>query len=263
MTIKEVDGRWLAKKSPKAKTWEDVTEIIHFEGDFCSVMGKAGRTTFHAYLHRHNRGWSQMYGVTSILNYWGEKDRLVQWAVDRVIEEIEAGIPPQRAKTAHSRALGDAGRLGTDVHEEVEKYINSRLDGAEAPAVSDQAQEFITWAEEHQVEFLASEKVVYSKDIWCAGTLDFLCRINGKLYIGDCKTSNYLKTTHFMQLGAYAGMIKEKIDGVVLVHLPRSGGLKVVTNENVGVSVDKLTKAFTDILELVRMDKDISYSLYN
>jgi hypothetical protein len=258
MELKIVGDEWYAKKSRKAKTWERVTDILHFHGDFISCMGKAGRTNFHAYLGKNGNGYSQMYGVTSILDYWGQKDRLVQWAVDRVVEAIEAGEPLQRAKMAHKTHLNSAAASGTDVHAEVESYINFQLYPERGEvALSPQAQLFKEWAEKNEVVFLASEMPVFSKNWWCAGTMDFMCEIHGKRYVGDVKTSNYISPKHFFQCGAYAGMIDEDIDGLVIVHLPRSGGINIHFRQD----VDKYTKAFENILYTVKMDKNESYQL--
>ena len=313
MTLTEKDGRWLCKKSPKAKTVEDVTDIIKFDGDFASLMGKAGRTEFHAYLHKSGNKWLQMYGVTSLLSYWGEKDKLVQWAVDKACDEVKAYISPQnfafglaelvdgsldavveKARFAHKRSLNEASSLGTDVHAEVETYINKCIaNGGKLPGMvfagSEQSQLFQNWAEENDVIFLASEKVVYSKRLWCAGTLDFLCEIRGKLYVGDVKTSNWISPKHFLQCGAYASFYEEMgttvdyaegeglngstwsaakwekgepVEGIIIVNLPRSGGIKTVTNDNVGMTVDNLKRGFEDVVRLVKMDKDISSNLY-
>jgi len=286
VTLTEKDGRWYCRKSPKAKTQEDVTDIIVFDGEFCSLMGKAGRTEFHAYLHKSGNKWLQMYGVTSLLGYWGEKEKLVQWAVDRAVDSVLAdrvliGTPEddevwRNARQAHKRSLNEASSLGTDVHGEVEEYIKKCIaNGGKLAGVvfhgSEQAQLFMKWAEEEGVEFLASEKVVYSKRLWTAGTLDFLCRTKGKLFVGDVKTSNWISPKHFLQCGAYAEFWEEmsytrderRIQGIVIVNLPRSGGIKVVTNDNVGMSVDNLKRGFEDVVRLVKMDKDISLNLYN
>lgn len=310
MTLKEIDGRWLCRKSKKAKTEEDVTEIIEWVADdVISLMGRAGRTEFHAYLCREKTTWKQMYGVTSLLSYWGEKDKLVQWAVDKTIESFQLGGEDgasadgwvisreywarltEQARTAHKRSLNEASDLGTKVHAEVEAYIKKcieyggKLHGVGLEGASEQAREFMHWAMENDVEFLASEKVVYSKRLWCAGTMDFLCRINGKLMIGDVKTSNWISPKHFLQCGAYASFYEEMhplyeigmefsdgrfrpterqkgVEGVVIVQLPRDGGIKAMTNTDVGQTVDNLEQGFEKVVSLCRMDKDISSNLY-
>lgn len=288
MTLTENDGRWLCRKSPKAKTVEDVTDIIVFDGDFASLMGRAGRTEFHAYLHKSGNKWLQMYGVTSLLGYWGEKDKLVQWAVDRTVDHIGAWANPLleddedgagyikdglevklgEARKAHKTSLNSASATGTLIHSEIEHYIKKCIEyGGKLHGVgyegSDQLKLFMMWAMENDVEFLASEKVVYSKRLWVAGTLDALCIWNGKRYLLDIKTSNWISPKHFLQCGGYAEMLDEPVDGCVIVQLPRSGGINVVTNDDVGVGISELQKGFEGVVSLVKMDKLISSNLYN
>jgi hypothetical protein len=294
LTLREENGRWLCRKSKKAKTEEDVTDIIVFDGDFASLMGKSGRTEFHAYLHKSGNQWLQMYGVTSLLGYWGEKDKLVQWAVDRAVEYVSQKVEGRvstndfgstlvtdhddfvsilgEARTAHKRSLNEASALGTDVHAEVEAYIKKCIaNGGSMPGAipegSEQARLFMKWAEEEGVQFLASEKVVYSKLDWCAGTADIYALWKGKTWLLDIKTSNWVSPKHFFQLGGYARFEKEmtgmKFDACGVVHLPRGGGIKVVSNDDVGVGITQLMTAFELITSIVKMDKRISSALYS
>lgn len=308
MQIKQVDGKWLAKKSNKAKRWEDVTDIIEFQGDdFCSVMGKAGRTKFHTYLGKSGGRWLQFHGVTSLLGYWGDKKSLEEYIKRNTVvgaylnnvtsdelEVIKSMIPEdgnvtKDAEKAISKQfpqfrtamkytdsiLNDTSDWGKKVHAEVEEYIKKAISyGGRLTAVpegSEQFQLFVKWAIENDVQFIASEKVVYSRKLWSAGTLDFMCRINGKLCIGDIKTNNWLSIKHFFQCGGYAEMIEDKIEGIVVVNLPRTGGIKVAVNEPLGIEADytlhmpveKLRNAFKSIVELVKIDKDVSSVLYS
>jgi hypothetical protein len=262
MEIKEKDGRWLGRKNKKAKTLEDITDIIKFEGDFASVMGRAGRTTFHSYLGKSGNKWLEMYGVTSLLNFWGEKERLLQWAVDRAVDAIEAGEEPGTARKAHLKSLGDAGAHGTDRHALVEEYINNRITRNEHYAVPLEVEDFHQWSFD-TVTFLASEKPLHSKTLWAAGTCDFVCEIDGKRYIGDLKTSNYVSYKNFIQCGAYALMHEEMghgaIDGIVIAHMPRTGGFKI----HVDMDVQSYKKDFEALVRMVKRDKSKSYELYN
>ena len=275
MEIKQAEDTWLAKKSKKAKTWEDVTDIIKFDGDFASVMGKAGRTEFHSYLGKIKDKWVEMYGVTSLLNYWGEKERLLQWAVDRAVDWIEdefvdcEEIPQTKvfyervckeARSAHKRSLNEASSHGTYKHALVETWIKGRIEGNEV--FNPEIKEFIEWAVSSGVTFLASEMPLRSKKLWVAGTTDFICEINGKKYIGDLKTSNYIKFPNFIQCGAYALMYEEmglgKIDGIVIAHMPRTGGFNI----HIDMDVDNYKKDFEALVRMVKRDKDKSYQLF-
>jgi len=268
MEVVEKDGRWFAKKNKKAKTTEDITDIVKIDGDFCSVMGRAGRTEFHSYLGKIGTRWVEMHGVTSLLNYWGEKERLLQWAVDRAVDYIAEAhshneVILKDARSAHRRSLKEAGDHGTDKHALVEELINYYIDGIPSAYVShdEQIDSFIDWAKD--VKFLAAEMPLRSRRLFVAGTCDFICEIDGKRYIGDLKTSNYVKFVNFLQCAAYALFYEEmglgKIDGIVIAHMPRTGGFKIHTE----MGVDKYKNLFESLVRLVKADKEKSYQLYN
>jgi len=271
MEIKEFDNSWFGKKNKKAKTWELIDDIIKFDGEFCSVMGKAGRTSFHSYLGKSGNRWLEMYGVTSLLNYWGEKERLLQWAVDRAVdyviakyEDDEFAVVMQQARSAHKRSLEDAGSHGTDKHGLVEEMIN-QLMKQEFTVVPEDEQLFAfgQWAVDERVHFLASELPLRSQKLWSAGTTDFICEIGGKRYIGDLKTSNYVSFKNFIQCGAYALMYEEmgkgKIDGIIIAHMPREGGFKVHTEHD----VELYKGLFESLVKMVKADKNKSAELYS
>lgn len=281
MEIKQEGDRWYAKKSKKAKTTEDITDIIKFDGDFASVMGKAGRTTFHSYLGKHKGRWTEMYGVTSLLNYWGEKEKLLQWAVDRAVDHVEANYEEceshiggdywfskvlfdqvlKEARSAHRKSLEDAGAHGTDKHALVETYIGAVMRGDVSIGFDESIKDFVEWS--LGKTFLASEMPLRSEKLWVAGTTDFICEIDGKRFVGDLKTSNYVSFKNFIQCGAYALMYEEmgygKIDGIIIVHMPRSGGFKVHTD----MGVDNYKEDFKSLVRMVKRDKEKSYELYN
>ena len=144
----------------------------------------------------------------------------------------------------------------------IETYINYLIEGNADVYLSDDEQiaHFIEWSKGKT--FLASEMPLRSKKLWAAGTTDFICEIDGKRYIGDLKTSNYVSYKQFIQCGAYALMYEEmglgKIDGILIVHMPRTGGFKVHED----LDVENYKKDFEAIVRLVKRDKDKSYQLY-
>lgn len=279
MEITEKEGRWFARKNKKAKTLEDVTDIIKFDGDFCSVMGKAGRTEFHSYLGKVNGRWTEMYGVTSLLNYWGEKENLLQWAVNQAVDCVQEAnacyneltrevmhyqVPPsllQEARSAHKKSLKDAGDHGTDRHALVEKFIGAVIKGDVSVPFDESIKEFVEWSIGHT--FIASEMPLRSAREWCAGTADGVVEIDGKTYIFDLKTSNYVSYKNFVQCGAYALMYEEmgkgKIDGLIIVHMPRGGGFNV----HIDTDVAGYKEDFRQLVRLVKRDKNKSYQLYS
>jgi len=53
-------------------------------------------------------------------------------------------------------------------------------------------------------ELIANEMMLVSPALRYGGTLDRIVKINGKRFLIDIKTSNYIHTTHELQLSAYA-----------------------------------------------------------
>lgn len=270
MEVKQEHGRWFARKSKTAKRLEDITDIIRFNnaGDCASIIGNAGRTSFHSYVNKTSQGWKEMYGTTSILSMWGEKDALIQHGVNKAIDcliegagylynkdgEVVAvtchGDKLQSARKAHIDFLEAAGEHGTRIHGIVEDYIK---DGKESD--EEQVTAFSNWAVENKVKFLASEMFVASKQLFVGGTLDFLAEINGRLYIGDVKTSNYISPKFYYQMAAYALMYEEEygvtIDDAVIIHMPRKGGFNARLIN--GIAGDK--RAFLGIYAAYKHEK--------
>ena len=91
---------------------------------------------------------------------------------------------------------------------------------------------FINWARTEQVEFLASEKQVYSEKYWFCGTYDFLAKIDNKTYLGDIKTSSNIYPEMWAQCAGYQICQQEmnpdqRIDGHLIVNLKKDGSIQV------------------------------------
>ena len=86
----------------------------------------------------------------------------------------------------------------------------------EAPKLPEDAQillgvnSFLEWYTSHHVEFLSSERVVYSRKHQYIGTMDFDAIVDGKLSAGDFKSSNGLYNTVRAQMSAYVEAAEEE-----------------------------------------------------
>lgn len=175
-------------------------------------------------------------GVTTILGMKA-KPMLIQWAANQAVEYIKnnATLNPleknpfaltyivsqevlKEASVAHRKKKEDAGAKGTDVHgilegiikEAIEKdggYITGHLVD-EIPQVS----HFIDWALNNHVKFLASEEKVFSRRLFVGGTIDFICEIDGEVWIGDIKTSSGIYSEHFFQTAAYQLLLEDMVE---------------------------------------------------
>jgi len=153
--------------------------------------------------------------VPSVTNVIGilDKPALPRWAAKMVaesayrmrhslagMEQNEAvdmlkGSPWSKSKRAADR--------GTDIH----GWLEARLNEWELPELSDDARPYRQAAEDwymaHDLEVLGTEVTMFHP--LYAGTADFIARVDGRLTIGDFKTSKAIYPEAALQLSALFG----------------------------------------------------------
>ena len=97
------------------------------------------------------------------------------------------------------------------------------------------------------------KKQVYSQTHFLAGTLDFICEIDGKKYLGDIKTSSGIYgREYFAQCAAYRMMCEERgetgFEGSVVVRLGKDGSF----DEMYSIDYENDKKLFLACLEVYR-----------
>ena len=214
---------------------------------------------FNEKSHRYTIDGKPLTGVTTILSVM-VKPALIQWAANMSVAYVKEHLTDLKdldevlkvAKTAHRLKKEEAADVGTIAHKWIEDWINGE-NPAPDPLVDHMTSNFVKWAEENKVEFIEAEKRVYSKVHWFAGTLDFLCKMNGKTYLGDLKTSSGIYDEYFYQTSAYQLALNEhdpdiKIDGHVIINCKKDGGF----NKKFSFDYDKNIKAFMGALAIYR-----------
>lgn len=209
--------------------------------------------TFDPVQHLYTLDGKPLQGVTTVLGVIA-KPMLIQWAANMACDyiqtnadkvDIEAGFNLdvwekliKEARTAHRKKKEKAGELGTEVHADIEVLIKKaiahnkgRITTAHLESDKEQVKNFVKWAIENNVEFLASEQRMFSREMWTAGTADIICKIDGKLYVGDVKTSSGIYAEHFIQASAYAAMLTEigaykDFHGVIILNCRKDGGFE-------------------------------------
>lgn len=97
--------------------------------------------------------------------------------------------------------------------------------------------QFHDWASQHDIEWLFTERVIYSKALNYAGTADFGAYIDGKLTLGDYKTGKNVYTDHGMQTASYACALREELEeweacrNRMIVHMDVEGGNLTIYDE--------------------------------
>jgi hypothetical protein len=136
-----------------------------------------------------------------------------------IAEKGEAHIKIDDIITAskiHQERKEAAATKGTMVHEWIEKYIQAKLAGQPQPELPKDEQilngalAFMQWENAHNVQFIATEKLVYSKKHDYVGTMDCEAIIDGKRSVVDFKTSSGLYNEMRYQVAAYRGADEEE-----------------------------------------------------
>jgi hypothetical protein len=187
-------------------------------------------------------------GITTIIGVLA-KPQLIGWASRMCAEYVaEKWLPEMvyskeeitnilaEAKLAHQKKKEEAGTIGTDAHSLVEIYINTCLDencGKPLTSSTDSITKFRDWAIENVDHFLFSERQMFNKEMFIAGTADFAAVMkDGKKLIGDFKTSSGVYgIDYFLQCAGYKILAEaegdEPYDGCVIVRLGKDGSFDV------------------------------------
>lgn len=211
----------------------------------------------HTYYFNGNRVPS-VTGVLSVIN----KPALVNWAANMASDHWKSSVEPgvsydeiqlnniwKDAKYAHNKKKTDSADIGSFVHKWVEDFIHGRKP---PEPVNDQLREsterFLKWKNDHKVKFLSSEQVVYSREHNYCGTLDFICNIGGKLFLGDLKTSNGIFDEYWLQTAAYRlarteEFPKEKYAGQAIIRIGKDGSFEFVKSEDYETHVEGFLSA--------------------
>lgn len=191
----------------------------------------------------------------------------------------------KEAKKAPNKKFTGAGISGTEIHAIIESFIKGRISDPEKNIfLSDypkQVCNFIEWVQKNNVKFLFSEEPLYSKEWMNCGTVDFICEIDGKILIGDIKTNgdkrryewdtknnkyDYSKPVSdihipaLWQCGSYAKMCTEdnarklvdKVDGVVIVNIKKSGEFDANLDVRIDYNIESLVTAYDLVIKLYK-----------
>lgn len=203
--------------------------------------------------HLYTLGGKPITGVTTIIGIIN-KPWLVPWSAKMVVEWIREHATKKfseefqttmytlsdqqldEAKFSHQRKKEKAGDIGTKVHKWIEDFINAKINKTTPPEIQPEfyhiTRNFVQWSIDNKVKFIASEKRLYSKTYWYAGTMDFVCEIDGKIWIGDIKTGSGIAPEAFFQMAAYQNALQEmeeypEIEGNVVLNCKKDGNFEV------------------------------------
>lgn len=209
--------------------------------------------------HQYTLDGELLPGVTTILGTLA-KPALIAWASKMCAEYVkEHGNKVylndgflhyevteeqlDKAKNAHAQKRDKAADAGTDIHSRVEEYIKLMITDQAGNAIAmngydnPQLEKFVNWAVENKVVFHESEKKLYSPTHKFAGTADFTATIDGKLFVGDLKTSNgFYGMEAVLQCAGYRICLEEMGDetysGAVIIRIGKDNSFEEMYRED-------------------------------
>lgn len=227
-----------------------------------------GEVTLEFNPGRHLYTWDgkKVDGVTSVLGVIN-KPALLGWAANCAVDHLMAAIQPGmvydaitledlalHARKAYATKRDKAAETGTQVHQWIEDYIKGKQpDMPNDTEVLNGVLAFKRWVDSRHVEFICSERKIMSRRYCFGGTLDFEALIDGKLYLGDIKTSSAIYPEMFLQTSAYQMARQEEEPGLeyagqIIVNCRKDGTLDVQESTQYDVN----SKAFLAALILYR-----------
>ena len=157
--------------------------------------------------------------VPSVTNVIGilDKPALPRWSAKMVAERaaqmkrslssMDDGDIVDMLKAVPWQRSNRAAERGTDIHE----YLEARLNAWEPGELSVDAEPYRAAADEwlgRDIEIVATELTAFHPAY--AGTMDFVARIDGRLTIGDFKTSKAIYDEAALQLAALMGCLTDQ-----------------------------------------------------
>lgn len=213
----------------------------------------------HKYFIDIPEGRVHVPNVTTILKVIDKSNVLIPWAIKMMEESLREQLRAvtdfphimvhftaekmeeiiKTAKSAHRAKKERAGDIGHIAHEWLEHYGKCRIKGQSHEVASriprpanDKAANCVNsaldWFEEHHVELVEVERKIYSRNFNYAGTLDWKGFVDGKLSIGDYKSSKYLYDEYRLQEASYQSAVEEEdgcqIEQRILLRLGKEDG---------------------------------------
>lgn len=194
------------------------------------LYGGKVRVEYFDQYHRYFVNKKRKIGVTTVTGVIDKSRALIWWATglmkEHLKEVLEGGekisiADIEYAARLHMQRKTESADLGTLVHDWAERYIKAspedrqKIDLPEDDRVLNGVLAFLKWVKDHGVEFVASERVVYSKKHDYIGTLDCLFTMkkekHGIVHVGDFKTSKGVYDEMIFQVTAYEEALREEM----------------------------------------------------
>lgn len=189
--------------------------------------------------------------ITGLLN----KPYLVTWANRLGLEGIDS-----------TKYTDEAAKIGTLAHAMIQANLqNEELDRDEySPIQLDLAENavlsFFEWKGRHTIEPIFCEVPFTSEKNRYGGTIDCYCKLDGKPTLLDFKTGKAIYEEYFVQLAAYAELLREAGHPVEECRILRVGRDETEGFEERSVSdTRKWFDIFQNLLNVYYLKKDLGW----
>jgi hypothetical protein len=202
--------------------------------------------------------WAASQAVNYITNWWVESRERGDDAHERTVQFLAVC---DDAKREYRRLSRDAANIGSMVHDFAERTLKGEtVKLPQDPQVAAGCKAFLAWQELHKIEPIHLERIVFSKQWYYCGTVDFYGKIDGELCVVDFKTSSGLYLEMMLQLAGYAVALEEEfeknIDVGWVVRLDKKTGrpdcyrIKLIEHNEHGEVIFNLKEDFIAVRQL-------------
>lgn len=191
--------------------------------------------------------------VTGLLN----KPALVKWANNLGLQGIDS-----------TTYVDKAAKVGTLIHSLVECHITGKeVDYSDyTPLEIELAQngfyKYLDWEKQHKVEPIFNEAKFVSEKYKYGGTLDFYCKVDGKYTLVDFKSGKGIFNEHFLQVSAYANLLKEnkhRVDQIMILNIGRNEDEPFQHREIPPTTYKKYFDMFKALLKVYYIKKELEW----
>ncbi len=194
-------------------------------------------------------------GVTTVTGLLA-KPSLVRWANKLGLQGIDAGAYTERTARVGSlaHAMISAALLGEDF---------AAPDAA--PEELEQARrnlaQFLAWREGHSLRPVHCESAFVSERLRYGGTVDCYCVLDGEPVLLDFKTGRSIYPEYFVQLAAYAQLLREQGFPVQELRVLRLGGEGESWEEKSVRESERWFSVFECLLRVYYLKKELGWRI--
>ena len=220
--------------------------------------------------HTYKIKKERILSVSGISGVMDKSAPLMIWATGLMAEELKGVKKPNyddidNARWAYKRKKEEACSIGEEVHQWAENFVKAKMSNKDQDLILPEdinikagVVAFLQWDKSNNIQYIESERLVYSRKHNFVGIFDCLANINGKLTLIDFKTSKRFYPMEMgMQLAGYQIAYEEEIGQVdqrMVVRFDKETGefeSHILQNNK----ADK--EAFLSALKLKQREKEI------